>query len=509
MSETILKSVASEIFRNQLSQSVDGWVALEQTRGETIAKYREYADGEHDAKLTPQMRRTLRLSTVTDTVKGVSSFDEMTTNYIPAVIQAPADRLSMEAITAENEAASEWIKQILLDNRVDGFQMDVHEAALRDGDTYIMVDWDEDSGRVRWTHEPAYDGVAGVVALYADRKMILAIKLWHVVEDDDNGSDVTFINVYHPDRIEKFVANEGGQPRPRPLPDGETNNNPMGEHVFDWKDRSGQPIGIPFIHFRNRATTYGTHGRSEVSDAIPPQNALNRTIYSMIMTAELSAFPVRVARGFTPPAQVTPAMWINISPKAPIPRDKIADASVLPQADLVPYIEQAKHLKAEIFDVTNTPQRDDVSSTASGERLKQQEIGLTGKVKRFQVKAGNAWEDAAETSARVQNAFGNQQAPAFERFTSVWKEAELRNDTEVLKAAREDFKAGLIDHQTYLEIVAPIRGWDKTQIDQILQRTREEKQQSIEAMASAMMSTNPPPSSNGNTPEAVNNEEAA
>jgi hypothetical protein len=488
MSESILRSVASQVFRNQLSQSVDGWVGLESTRGETIAKLREYIEGEHDAKLTTYMRKALRIGTFADastghapwststTTGGISTFDEMHANHMGIIVQTMADRLTLESITADNDAASEYAQNIIEQQRLDGFQSEVHDATIGDGDTFVMVDWDTDE--LRWTHEPAYDGVSGMVVLYANRKMLLAIKMWHVIEDTNDGSDICYINVYYDDHFEKFTATQGGTPRPRVDEDNPGDYEGM-EHAYKWLAKDGTPLGIPVIHFKNRARKYGTHGRSEISDAIPIQNAHNRTIYSMVMTAEMTAFQKYVARGFPPPAGIAPGDIIEISPNRPLKPDEIADMIALPQGDIVPYIEEARHLKSEMYDVTNTPQRDDVSSNASGERMKQQEIGLLGKLKRFQTKAGSAWEDVMVMSFKVAAAFSNDAVPAHERFQAQWGEVELRNDVDVLKEAREDFKANLIDHRTYLEIVAPIRGWDKTKIDEIEQAVRAQKQQNF------------------------------
>jgi SPP1 Gp6-like portal protein len=436
-----------------LSQmSLDGWLADQQARGDKVRLFRDYAEGDHRANLTPEMRRLLRVSG--------GSLNEFNVNYMDAVIQAMADRLHVESIYADSEAGSAWAVEFLKRNRFDGMQADVHEAAIRDADTYVMAYFDNADGRVKLSHEPAYDGTSGMLALYdtaTSPAPSAAVKVWHITLGDGRLADTVRVNVYYADRIERYVGADGGRSVLRPYDtDGEA-------AVSAWG------CGVPVVHFRNRKAMYSNYGMSEIENAIPLQDALNRTLHSMVMAAELTAFQIRYAVGWSPPAALTPGMWLKISETQPLSPDERIEVGALQQGELAPYLDMARYLAGEIGSVTNTPHlapfglgNDDVS----GESLKQREIGLIGKVTRFQVKAGNAWEDVLALAHRIESAYGRETPPAVTQFNAVWREAALRNGREVIQNALA--VAEHIDARTFLELVAPEFGWDGAKVEGIL-----------------------------------------
>ena len=63
-----------------------------------------------------------------------------------------------EAGQRVTEAAWRWWKLNDFEEHQDG----LHASAIRDGDAFIVVDWDEAPARPRWTVNYAYDGTRGV-----------------------------------------------------------------------------------------------------------------------------------------------------------------------------------------------------------------------------------------------------------------------------------------------------------------------------------------------------------
>jgi hypothetical protein len=186
----------------------------------------------------------------------------------------------------------------------------------------------------------------------------------------------------------------------------------------------------------------------------------------MVMTSELSAFQIKVALGFLPPAEVTPGMWVVVGEGA-IPADQKVDAFVLEQAQLVPFISQAQFLIDQIGTISQTPLPGQMGGdSASGEAIKQRETGLVGKIKRFQIKGGNAWEDVLSLAANIQNAFGTTSAPRVGRWVCRWQDAESRNDAEVV--ANVKLMRELMGDEQALREVAGVFGWDETQIQKIM-----------------------------------------
>ena len=463
MSTQLLKGALAANQALARGMSVDAWLREQGDIAEKIALFRDYADGDHRSSLTLEMEQLLRIS-------GNTILNQFNDNYMDIIIQTMVDRLTVRAIEADTEQGSAWADEVLDLNRFDGLQADVHQAAVRDGHTYAMLSWDNDKGRVVLTPEPAYDGSYGMLSVHdvtGSTIPSLAVKVWKT--STSSLADTARINVYYPDRIEKFVSVDG-QGLQRYEVEGEAWPAP-------WVLPNGEPIGVPVVKFANRPEAYTDQGRSEIEDAIPLQDSLNRCLYSMVMAAELSAFQIRYLFGMEPPAAVTPGMWIYDS--VPLSKDEHPhNIGVLEVGDISQYIAIAQWLTSEMGKITRTPRPEFMgSSDASGEALKQREIGLLGKVQRFQVKGGNAWEDVLHMAHRVQQAYGAQQPPAVSRFYCRWNDAEIRNDTAVIDNALK--VADKVGQREFLRMIAPVYGWDEDKIDAIMMERQQETTQAL------------------------------
>lgn len=459
----------------------DAWVTDQDERGEKVALYRDYADGEHPGKLTKEMRAALRLG---DSAGDSAPF---ALNYMDDVVTTMSDRLELTGMRADNDGATAWAGEVLDEQRLDGFQIGVHDAALRDGDTYVMVAWDNERQALTFSHEEAYDGVEGVLVIYPNKRArtpSLAIKIWAVEAEGDTLANKYRINLYYPDRVEKYVTLDSrlerheveGEPWPAP-----------------WTQRNGEPIGVPVVHFSNRGVRYTQFGRSEMDDAIPAQNALNRTLMSFVMASELTAFQIKVAKGFEPPAGVTPGMWIEILMKDALGNLKTdldeptarwlqqASVDVLPQGELTPYLDGMRFLIEQIHAITKTPHQGTVSDDASGESRKQAEVGLLGKCRRAQTTFGNAWENVMLLAHAVQRAYGGDAPPDVRRFTAEWKSAELRDQAAHIKSVKEI--QDWLPLEERLALVAWVFDWDAAKVTRI---AREMEAQETRAAMQAM-----------------------
>ena len=121
-------------------------------------------------------------------------------------------------------------------------------------------------------------------------------------------------------------------------------------------------------------------------------------------------------------------------------------------------------------------------------------------MKRFQIKAGNSWEDVFGLAYRLQSAFGNKQPPAFERLYACWKDAEIRNDKVTIENA--NLIRSVIGDEAFLEIIAPVYGWDDDKVQEILAQAAEQKVAAMEAAMRAMptFGGRQPSPSNGQMP---------
>lgn len=454
MSNAILSALS---LNTQLTSrfGVDTWVNEQELRAKQVAKYRKYYDGEHDVKLTDAMKEALREK---DTLSPFSD------NYCELVVDQFADRLTLQGISADNEAATKWAGEILTDNRLDGLQTSIYNSTIMDGETFLLVDYFEN--KVRFTHETAYDGSEGMLILYERTNATvptLAIKVWLVsvlTETVVNGqtqtalTDVTRTTVYYSDRIERY---ENGVPitSPQDIRPG-VQENPLGR--------------VPVIHFKNKPSKRKKAGKSEIASVIPLQNTLNRTLVSMVMTSEYTAFQMLIAYGFDPPTTVSPGGWIKVPQNEGDTGENKVDR--VPAGSIEPFVAQANWIITQIATVSKTPLPGFEQSGESGEAKKQREAGMLAKIRSAHVSLGNAWEDVMRMAWDVQDTYGSR-PPAYTQFTAKWVGAEVRNDSEVIanaNAVRE-----FIPRIEYLRLIAPVFGWTDQKIQEIADMSESEE----------------------------------
>lgn len=371
--------------------------------------YREYYEGAHRTQLTQRQREYLQ----------VGHDIEFNDNYIPVVVDALSERLAVTGFKCDGQGETLW--QWWEQNRGDALQAVVHSRVVLDGDDYVLVEWDEETGSPRWTFEHAFDGSEGAEVVYSDdgyNKPLFAWKRW-------KSGDRQRINIYFDNRVEKFEQSGSG--------DWATIEAPV--YWTDTGTEFGSPLGLPMIHFRNRDQGY-SYGRSEVADVIPLQNGLNKAIIDLIAAADTSAFRVFFVIGDDPAG-------LKVYPGAIVYTKKSrsdADIGAIDGEDLSPMIAFKDAFVAEIARVSRTPlSYFQMSGQVAAEgTMKQQESGLVSRAKDRQVTFGNAWEDVLYLSRRLYNVFGTdgKQLDETANISTVWKDPETRNDAAFIEMLR-------------------------------------------------------------------------
>lgn len=427
--------------RTDVRASFLTWLAnAEADREASYRIYREYYDGDHDTQLTERMRRYLQVKTNAD----------FRSNYCPIVVDALAERLTVTGFECEGQAEILW--DWWTRGRMDATQGVVHLGTIRDGDAYLLVEWDEAQGRPVFFFEQAFDGGEGIKVIYDDatNRPKLATKRWRIQTGEGAGY-VRRMNVYYPERVEKFVSSdrefegawqqyqEPGEPWPLPWTRTGT--------------ADGEPLGLPVIHFKNLDQGYN-YGQSELKNTIPLQDALNKTIIDLVAAADTTAFRIYWMVGDDPSGvQVAPGSWVYST--RPSSGEDSASMGYFPGEDLGNLIALKDSLAIEIARVSRTP----VSYfQVSGQRpaegtLKQEESGLVGKARIRQVTLGNAWEDALGLGRRLWNTFGT--GPALDEtvpISTVWKDAETRNDQALLETLKIKAELGVPKEQLWAEM---------------------------------------------------------
>jgi hypothetical protein len=405
-------------------------------RGARVAKYRRYVSGDHDATLTTQMRRMLRLN------EDAAGLNNLNINYMGIVVDKMAGRLNVSKITSAmgetNQAAQDYIDNLLIDNDFEAIQGMMWRGAIRDGDSYVMVD----PTTAKWIVEPGYDGFSGMFALMQQGKdyPIWACKLYSYADLDLTGDEPSTtvamkVVVYQPDKISYFTGQAGGS---EVSIDSNANIEGIENGVKPW------PAGIiPIVHYADLKDSFTQFGESEIRKAIPVQDVLNRTLHSMVMASEFSAFKITWSIGMEiDMAGITPGAVINLTligadgkaivnpTTEQIELIKAAKVGQFDATDISQYTNQIEKLTIQISHITSTPIYGvTTQGNLSGEALKQLETGLIGKCQRFQKENTSGVRSLIELTAKIQRTFaGFKDPPELGRLTVEWDSPELRDN---------------------------------------------------------------------------------
>lgn len=418
-------------------------------RAEDISGHREYYDGEHDTQLTERQRKYLQLK----------MGKEFNANYCPIVVDALAEKLIVTGFRIENPDQAELVWSWWNKSRMDHWQSVIHTAAVRDGDAYVMIEWDDKRMIPVYTFEPAWDGASGVIMHYSSKRQHarFASKRWRTGEGSQER-----LNLYLHDKIGKFQRRAGDVGV-----DGAQTDWEQIEET-DWTTSEGEPIGLPMVHFRNKDQGYN-YGTSELRDVTPPQNALNKAIIDLVAAADTTAFRIYWMVGDDPTGlEVVPGSWIY-SLKPPQGEDSAAIGHI-PGEDLSKLIAFKDSLAIEIARVSRTPiSYFQISKQRPREEtLQQEEQGLVSKAKNRATTFGNSWEDAAVVAQNLWNSFGEpkdgeltQVDPELE-ISTLWGDFETRNDLKMLQALKSKKELGIPEEFLWEEM-----GYSPKEIEEI------------------------------------------
>lgn len=395
----------------------------------------KYYNGDHE------------LTFATEKFKNVFGklFVEFALNLCPAVCDAVRDKLTLTGFTVEaakddtskaNIPADAW--KIWQQNRMGVRARQIHREAVVNGDSYAIVWVDPQRQTTIYPQK-----VANCTVIYDEEtpgKILWAAKYW-LTQPDGRGSKKARLNLYYPNRIERYVTIKkysGVLPVKRE----------------DWKEFAA-PIQnpynvVPVFHFGNNADI-GSFGKSELADAIPIQNALNKSVLDMLVAMEFSAFRQRWVSGIEvelddngnakPPfAAGVERLWTTESPET-----KFGDFAA---TELKQFLEVKDGFRTDIAAVTGTPLYYFMQTSAqfpSGESLKKAETRFVNKVRDRQESFGQVWEDMMSLALRIE---GKGQDI---RLFAEWEDPAPLSDKEHLENLGLKKDLGVSDEQVLIE----------------------------------------------------------
>jgi hypothetical protein len=372
--------------------------AAELARQNEVSKARRYYEGDQVTFLTPRLRQFLDV--------GADTLFRL--NVCKTVITAATERMTVEGFDCSDVATAKWALALWNEARLDAKQGDIHEGALRDGEYFIIVDWDAAEGRPRFTPHQRFtdpqgargDG-EGCKATYANddpnQPLLFVSKRWtETLAVHGKNETRQRVTLYFPDRVEKYM-HDGKQWAPLKAP-GE-------EWPMPWLDEAGEPLGIAAIHYCNKGMA------SEIENAIPLQDAMNKTLIDVLGAADMTGFAILFAAGFIPttdsqPMNASQSNALDLQPGMTVATSqKDGKLTAINAADPTHLLKVLDALLLYLAIATDTPvQRFQMGGQrVRAETLQEEENPLLAKIEERETRFGDAWEDAFDLARRLTN----------------------------------------------------------------------------------------------------------
>jgi len=456
------------------------WLADdEKERQQNVVLAREYYFGEHAVPLTDRQMEFLGFK---------APKPRFALNYCAIIVAAVAERMIVKRFKTDtnDENLEKWAADLWRTNRMDQRQGNAHLGATRDAEYFVIVDWDKEAERPRILPHPRYtdptldgDGF-GCKAHYVDddpiQPMRYASKRWIETRwEGDRRITLPRMNLYWPDRVEWYTLSGGGNTtnweleRIEPWTVGGADPGAYDDDGLWMPNEAAEPRGIPVFHFIN------TDAQSELWDAIPIQDAINKSALDTLGAADAAGFPITVIRG----AEATTdgkdpesdgSNYLKFHPGMVIGGlDPAGGIDRLECANLDQMLNLVDSLIFKLAQVTGTPvTRFQTSKQIAAEgTLKQQEEPLVAKVREKQTRYGNTWEDAIGFARQLHNEMGG--TPKLDenaRLETEWEPAQARDemadDKAFWEAAGAARRAGCP-----LPVWLELQGWDEAKIAKV------------------------------------------
>lgn len=339
-------------------------------------------------------------------------------NLCPIVVDAPADRMEIINFAGDDvekgvadAAWNVWQREMM-----ELVSYDTHVEALKTGAAYLIV-WGDEASQAKFYLQDSRQCV--LIEDEETSNPLFGAKMWRQQDG------FTRLTLYYPERIEKYITIKshklGTAPELKPIH--------FREYSSDTEEASTEnPYGvIPMFKFETPPV---------LTNAIPIQDMLNKTVADTMVAMEFAAFRQRWATGLEPPIDQTTGIP-TLPFKAGADRlwftnDKETKFGEFEATDLIPFNSTADKFRLEMALTSGTPVHFFSVSTSdaiSGEALKTLESRFTKKVKRLSISFGAVWGKAMKLALQIET----RTVP--ENVTPQWEPAEQKSEKEGLDNA--------------------------------------------------------------------------
>lgn len=299
---------------------------------------------------------------------------EIAENWCSIVIESVTDKIHVEHISTGEKSSDDNILEVWENEGLGLEADDVHQEAIIVGESYLIV-WKDEEGNLEVYHNSARN----VHMFYKHEnphKRRFAAKWW-----TDESDEKPHVVLYFPDQIVHFKATKKLES--------------MGDtfHESSWElqpDSEANPYGIiPVFHFRKDKRM-----RSDLDNAIPLQDLVNKLLSDMFVNSEFSAFPQRYAiTAARLPGKLPYGSFTTLQiPPAEIDQQP-AEVGTFEATDMGNFQVVLDSLSNAMAIITKTPKHYFWGQTGqvSGEALLAMESPLNAKVAKYEKRYAVEW----------------------------------------------------------------------------------------------------------------------
>lgn len=343
-------------------------------------------------------------------------------NLCKTVVKAPASRLELIGFSAEKEEVKNTAWKIWKRGNMPLNSGVTHREAYRTGDGYVIV-W-PDSDRKARIHSQRSSNIT-VWKNGETGEIEKAAKQW-------TSGDRTYITLYYPDRIEKYISKEKTK----------RESMPTSEKDFEPRIVKGEKFPlpnpykkVPVFHFAYDSEL-DDRGSSLLTDVIPLNDALNKSYADIFVAQEYNSMRQRFVAGIraeedeetgkkVEPYKADDATWIA--------EDSETKFGQFPDSDLEKMLKVKGETVRDIALVSGIPPSYFNLETAdfpSGEALRKIEARFTSIIQDSQRSFGETWGKVMAFALMIE-AGGNTST----EIEAQWTDAAPVSETEQLDNA--------------------------------------------------------------------------
>lgn len=332
-------------------------------------------------------------------------------NLCPIIVDSFSDRMEIINFAGDDAAVDIGTDAWALwqNSQMELVSNLTHTEALKTGSAFIIV-WPDKTGKAKFYLQNSLN--CAVIEDAETEEPVFGAKMW--VRDDGKYQ----LNLYYPNIIEKYETSKKIDEKQTielkdtafvEMPsDGESNANPYGV--------------VPMFKFETNPV---------LTDAIPLQDALNKTLCDKLVAMEFAAYPQRYATGLeVPQNEVTGKPELPF--KAGVDRlwftgDKDTKFGQFEAAKLEEFLKVADSYRLEMARVTGTPLHFfaiQVGTAISGEALKTLEARFTKRVNRTNLSFGPTWARVIQLGLQI------DKKPVPDNLTTQWQSPEQRSELD-------------------------------------------------------------------------------